>query len=605
MTGTMSYVAIRILTLFMLSVSIASGIVLLGSTGQSGRHQQIADYVATRHTATSAIQVIESIQYQCELRRAIGFTDNGNRFAYLTERLELQLGDLTPSASAAGISVNRESLDRLLAINRQILDLHESQPDIKITDNKYETQAALSAYAKVELANVSAIAKSEADYAAQNATPLILPFVVSTIGVFLSLAIQYLVWFRYHNNELDCVRISDEPAHVDNHVFGLLDILNHELRSPISSIASYIDSEVESVTGDDAHFLSDDLQGHYSELSSALDKISCMSSLIRGTVQSVPKQVRGADLVHQLVQTVNDVATPKAVRIKNAESPHVTVTVDEQLATSCVRYLTKAALMYAGDRELELCCSVSSRSRSRRCVIEIMCRSSGIHPEDLDKIRSAIKKGEWQRLPQSLSRNYNSLIIATEFAQSLGGKIAVSSIFEVEAKFTVEIPVGIDASGTDDLQRPSMLEAELEAGRRDEMDADQGRVLEGCRILVAEDSSEIQNLVKHCLRGQGAEVRCVTNGDDLINELIYSVHEKQWDLLLVDLNMPGRSGDSVIRELRSEGIHVPAIAVTAQADQQTRARCLNSGFNDFTSKPFSRDQLVQVCLKWARVAQCR
>lgn len=112
------------------------------------------------------------------------------------------------------------------------------------------------------------------------------------------------------------------------------------------------------------------------------------------------------------------------------------------------------------------------------------------------------------------------------------------------------------------------------------------------RVLVAEDNSTNQMLVLAQLRKLGITAQAVTNGAEAVDALIRT----KFDLVLMDCQMPvvdGFEATQKIRELeKTTGLHIPIIALTANAFEEDRKRCLEVGMDAYLSKPLRREQLV-------------
>jgi CheY-like chemotaxis protein len=119
----------------------------------------------------------------------------------------------------------------------------------------------------------------------------------------------------------------------------------------------------------------------------------------------------------------------------------------------------------------------------------------------------------------------------------------------------------------------------------------QGR---GLRVLVAEDNEFNAQLVSLLLRRRGHVPSVVRRGEAAL-ELAKT---REFDLLLLDLHMPGLDGFGVIEQLRafegSSGGHLPVIALTARSRQVDRARCLALGMDAFLSKPIHAEALWKI-----------
>ena len=107
------------------------------------------------------------------------------------------------------------------------------------------------------------------------------------------------------------------------------------------------------------------------------------------------------------------------------------------------------------------------------------------------------------------------------------------------------------------------------------------------RILVIDDDAALSEMLQMVLRQEGFEtVRCAT-GDAALHEF----RQSRPDLILLDLNLPGRDGVSVCRDIRAES-GVPIIMLTAKSDTADVVAGLEAGADDYVPKPFSAKELI-------------
>jgi signal transduction histidine kinase/DNA-binding response OmpR family regulator/HPt (histidine-containing phosphotransfer) domain-containing protein len=127
-------------------------------------------------------------------------------------------------------------------------------------------------------------------------------------------------------------------------------------------------------------------------------------------------------------------------------------------------------------------------------------------------------------------------------------------------------------------------------------------------ILVAEDNPVNQELVLQMLQALGCRAHLVANGLDAIEAVTQCPLDRlqdPYDVILMDCMMPKMDGYQATAEIRqweknnaSRSKRIPIIALTANAMQGDRERCLATGMDDYLSKPFSKKQLGQVLEKW-------
>jgi DNA-binding response OmpR family regulator len=110
------------------------------------------------------------------------------------------------------------------------------------------------------------------------------------------------------------------------------------------------------------------------------------------------------------------------------------------------------------------------------------------------------------------------------------------------------------------------------------------------RALVVEDDPDIVELLRHYLKREAFHVEALSDG----RQAVERVRSQRWDLLLLDLQLPGLDGLAVCRELRHDPAtrQVPIIIITARGDETDRVVGLEMGADDYVVKPFSPKELM-------------
>ena len=118
----------------------------------------------------------------------------------------------------------------------------------------------------------------------------------------------------------------------------------------------------------------------------------------------------------------------------------------------------------------------------------------------------------------------------------------------------------------------------------------------GARILLVEDNPINALLARALLSREGCEVEHAVGGQ----EALAAAAVESFDLILMDMRMPGLNGVETAQRLRAAGVATPIVALTANAFEDDRHACLAAGMDDFLVKPLSQDALRNVLTKWAR-----
>lgn len=118
------------------------------------------------------------------------------------------------------------------------------------------------------------------------------------------------------------------------------------------------------------------------------------------------------------------------------------------------------------------------------------------------------------------------------------------------------------------------------------------------KVLIAEDSSVIQNLTKKILQMQNYNISSVKNGKQVLDIL----QKEHFDIILMDINMPVMDGMECSRNIRAlpnpEISAIPIIAITGNAENYSIDEFKEAGINDYLPKPLNFDTLVETVRKY-------
>lgn len=107
------------------------------------------------------------------------------------------------------------------------------------------------------------------------------------------------------------------------------------------------------------------------------------------------------------------------------------------------------------------------------------------------------------------------------------------------------------------------------------------------KILIVEDNIDISNEIKKTLE-KNFEVETCTDGEDAL----YYISQKIYDLIILDIMLPGMDGFEILKETRKSNIDVPMIILTAKESLDDKMEAFNIGANDYLTKPFYMEELV-------------
>ena len=192
------------------------------------------------------------------------------------------------------------------------------------------------------------------------------------------------------------------------------------------------------------------------------------------------------------------------------------------------------------------------------------------------------------------------LTISKHLAQLLGGGIQLKSEEGKGSIFTVSVATG-------QLKTPRLIEIqEVQTSQeRPEESIDPQDLSElQPQVLLAEDGLDNQRLLKFILSKAGVNLSMVENGKDALETALEAKQNgTPFDVILMDMQMPIMDGETATGRLRDADYQGPIVALTAHTMSGDRERYLQSGCNDYQSKPVDRRSLIEAIKKWTEISR--
>jgi len=110
------------------------------------------------------------------------------------------------------------------------------------------------------------------------------------------------------------------------------------------------------------------------------------------------------------------------------------------------------------------------------------------------------------------------------------------------------------------------------------------------RILVVEDEPKLAAIIAKGLTAKGYAVDAINDGQEALTRIL--VHHGDYDLVVLDLMLPNKSGKEICEEMRAHEITTPILVLTARAETEHKVDLLLAGADDYLVKPFSFDELT-------------
>ncbi len=362
-------------------------------------------------------------------------------------------------------------------------------------------------------------------------------------------------------------------------------MVSHELRTPLNAILGWI-RLMRTGTLDEAkraHAFSV-IERNAETQSQLVADLLDISRVLTGKIRILAAQVNLADIVDMAVEGMRPGADAKRIRID--------VTLDRQNALlrgdvdrlhQVVWHLLSNAVKFTpkgGAIRIELA-QVDSD-----LVLTVEDNGLGIAPDFVEHVFESFRQSD-----VSMSRRHGGLGIGLSIARHIvelhGGTIeATSGGVGCGATFVVKFPISALVSTTVGVSRFPVV------SKRETANVPLPTGLEGIRALVVDDEPDARELVAYLLSTVGMQVRAAASAAEALAEL----EQFPPHVILSDIGMPGEDGYALIRRIRTlpdEKKNIPAIAFTAFARSEDRARALVEGFNAHMAKPVEPALLVE------------
>jgi signal transduction histidine kinase len=363
--------------------------------------------------------------------------------------------------------------------------------------------------------------------------------------------------------------------------------MSHELRTPLIAILGYteiLNSEIEHYEWND--MISTIMQSG-KRLLETLNLILDLSKVEADKVQINYNELNISDEIYDIVNMLAPVAQKKNLYLKAEVETEIALSkLDKRLFHSIITNLVNNAIKYTKTGGIIIGLSVIKSNGNSYAMIRVADTGIGIAKEDQETIFE-----EFRQVSEGYNRHFEGaglgLTIAKKFTEKLGGSISLESEEGKGSVFTVVFPV---------VENNIKKESALIIAKEELLPKPIGRKK---KVLVIDDDLATRKIVELFLRGE-IEIESASNSyeaTDLINSDIYS-------LVLMDISLgKGISGIELLQNLRMIPAYknIPVIAVTAHAMVGDKEKFLESGFNDYLSKPFGKKDLVTKVHHWISI----
>lgn len=363
--------------------------------------------------------------------------------------------------------------------------------------------------------------------------------------------------------------------------------MSHEIRTPLAGILGYAEMiAFYCNSSEERKSYMDKIRRCADTLTELINDILDLSKVEAGALRVEAMNFNVAAEIETVVGMLQPVATDKklVLDVKYQRPLPSQVTSDPTRFRQILTNLVGNALKFTDHGSVVVEVFVDPQSPSFICfsVTDTGC--------GLTEPQQARLFQPFVQADSSTTRKYGGtglgLALSRRLAEAMGGELhLMKSVLNQGSTFQLRIPVQIEGGKNNHFLKTDLQDSQVEMPR-----------LDGLRILVVEDNTDNQDLLRRFLREQGAAVDIACNGE----EAVKSVSGKTYEVILMDIQMPVLDGYEATKRIRHSGVNTPIIALTAHAMSDEKERCLASGCNAFLSKPFNVPKIVQTVYKFAK-----
>jgi len=360
--------------------------------------------------------------------------------------------------------------------------------------------------------------------------------------------------------------------------------MSHEIRTPMNGIKGMTDLLLSTSLSEKQHELAGIIKSAVNNLLVIVGDILDFSKIKAGKLNIEKIDFRVKDVVNNATAIFEQRLKKKKLALKIEIDPAIPVwlTGDPHRLNQVLTNLLGNAIKFTDHGQIHIQVTRQHQSpgeESEQVLLSFTISDTGIGipPDSLPYIFDSFAQAG-----QDISRLYGGtglgLTICKQLLHLQGGDITASSTFGEGSVFRFYLPYG-HSEGAVTMQ-PST-----------ETSHDDSQLLMGKRFLVAEDNEINQKVIDYVLRRAGGTVELFNNGADAIK---YLQQDQVFDLIIMDLQMPEMDGYATTRFIRNDlRIQTPIIAMTATAMKGEQLQCIESGMNEYMTKPFEFAELYK------------
>ena len=363
--------------------------------------------------------------------------------------------------------------------------------------------------------------------------------------------------------------------------------ISHEIRSPLSVILGYADQILEdSVTLQQSRHIAGHIRQTGDFVLDVINEVLDLSKIEAGAFTLSAHETPLIPLIREVFDLFEHAAFKRGIgfELKVSYPLPETIFVDGHRLKQVLVNLCSNALKFTEKGKVSLTCWYENNHIN----FEVQDTGIGMTETQLSKIFKPFTQAE-DTISSRFGGTGLGLCIAYEIVEQMGGKLTVESTMGKGSCFAVDLSLaGQSYKLVEQVVHSNSILRSTEEVQQ----------LSG-KVVVAEDTKDLQMIIGAVLKKAGLDVTLVNNGQQALD----AYKEGDYDLVILDIEMPVMDGLTAMKAIKSlqqeNGLRpVPVLALTAHAFKDEVVRLGREGFNDVIIKPFKRQLLLESLAGW-------
>ncbi|MGD0517214.1 MAG: MASE3 domain-containing protein [Thermoguttaceae bacterium] len=365
--------------------------------------------------------------------------------------------------------------------------------------------------------------------------------------------------------------------------------MSHEIRTPMTAILGFADILRENPEPQEVHDLAEIIKHNGEHLLHLINDILDLSKIEAGKNDVERMPCSPGQIAADVISMMKTRADAKGLRLNlecKHDIPEIIQTDPTRLRQILVNLVGNAIKFTKAGGVWVVIRPDDKSAHGTSMQFDIIDTGIGLSKEQVESLFQP-----FSQVDTSMHRQYGGtglgLAISRRLARILGGDIAVVSVHGKGSTFSLTIATG-------PLDGVRSIEHAPDAAMPHPQDTFADLILDS-RILLAEDGTDNQRLIAFMLRKAGADVTVAENGLVAVDFALAAENAgNPFDIILMDMQMPFMDGYEATRRLRTAGLKLPILALTAHAMVEDRRKCVDAGCDGYITKPIEANSFFKI-----------